>query len=232
MRLSSRRGSQAGLTRTEVLATLGGLLAILLFLLIPPWLAARRMAQGIVCINDLKNIGLAFRIFATDHDSHWPMDVPVHKGGSLDPSRNPDLLWRHYLVLSNELKSPKWLVCPRDTDRRPAEIFGQDPLQRNSAVFAGNQHVSYFIGLQADESAIATDFGPAAILGGDRNLMADGQVAPPGRFTISGGHTLGFTAKRLHRGYGHLLLADGAVQETWSNRLSQAASVTNLLLVP
>lgn len=111
-------------------------------------------------------------------------------------------------------------------------MFGQDPLHQNSVVFAGNQHVNYFIGLEANESAIATDFGPTAILAGDRNLAADGPAVPAGRFTITGGQTFGFTAKRFHRGYGHLLLADGSVHETSSNRLSQAASVKNLLLVP
>lgn len=50
-----------------------------------------------MCINNLKEIGLAFRIFATNHDSRWPMDVPVPSGGTLDPTRNPELLWRHYL---------------------------------------------------------------------------------------------------------------------------------------
>jgi hypothetical protein len=215
-----------------VLATVGGLLAVLLFLLIPPWLAARRMARGIMCINNHKNTGLAFRILATDQDSRWPMNVPVPSGGSLDLTRNPDLLWRHYLVLSNELKSPKWLVCPRDPNKQPAGVFVQDPLHRNLVVLAGNQHVSYFFGLQADVSASATDFRPVAIFGGDRNLMADGQSAPAGKFTIAGGQTPGFKAKRFHRGYGHLLLAKGRVQEPWGNRLSLAASVTNLLLVP
>lgn len=232
MKCSRGVGAQAGLTRTEVLAVLGGLLALLLFLIIPPWLAARRMAQGIMCINNLKNVGLAFRIFVTDHDSRWPMDVPVHLGGSADPRRNPEHLWRHYLALSNELKSPRWLVCPRDPDKQPAEVFGPDPLRGNPAVFAGNHHVSYFIGLEAQESAIATDFGPTAILGGDCNLMADGQAVPAGRFTLMGGQSLGFGSKTFHQGYGHLLLADGSVQETWSNRLSQAASVKNLLLLP
>ena len=75
------------------------------------------MAEGINCSNNLKHVGLALRIFANDHNGTWPMNLPVGEGGSLDPSTNPELLWRHFLVLSNELKSSRDLWCPMDSKK-------------------------------------------------------------------------------------------------------------------
>lgn len=67
---------------------------------------ARQKAQSIVCINNLKQLGLAVRIWATDHDDQLP----------------PDLL-----SMTNEMVTPKILVCPSDTSHLPAtgwDVFG------------------------------------------------------------------------------------------------------------
>lgn len=75
--------TQSGLTPEEVL----------------PLLDARARARSIACVNNLKQLGLATRIWATDHGDVLP----------------PDLL-----TMSNELVTPKVLVCPEDTGRQPA----------------------------------------------------------------------------------------------------------------
>jgi hypothetical protein len=59
----------------------------------------RAKAQSIMCINNLKQIGLAARIWATD---------------------NSDVLPPNWLSMSNELSTPKILVCPADAARTPA----------------------------------------------------------------------------------------------------------------
>ncbi len=61
--------------------------------------AARGKAQRIVCVNNLKQLGLAARIWATDHGDVLP----------------PDLL-----SMSEEMTTPKILVCPADEGRQPA----------------------------------------------------------------------------------------------------------------
>lgn len=60
-------------------------------------------SQSIQCINNLKQIGLAVRIFATDNNDQFPMD---------------------FLSISNELAMPKVLVCPGDKSRQAAENWG------------------------------------------------------------------------------------------------------------
>jgi hypothetical protein len=60
---------------------------------------AREKAQSIQCVNNLKQIGLAARIWALDNRDVYPSD---------------------FLSMSNELTTPKILVCPADTNRPAA----------------------------------------------------------------------------------------------------------------
>jgi hypothetical protein len=65
---------------------------------------ARERAMAIACVNNLKQIGLAARIWANDNHDVSP----------------PDLL-----SMSNELNTPKILVCPADTNRAAAVTFAK-----------------------------------------------------------------------------------------------------------
>jgi hypothetical protein len=66
---------------------------------VQPMLDARAKARSLACVNNLKQLGLAVHIWASSH------------GGLLPPD---------FLSLSNELVSPKLLVCPEDTGRQAA----------------------------------------------------------------------------------------------------------------
>jgi type II secretory pathway pseudopilin PulG len=80
------------------------------------------------CINQMKQIGLAFRIWEGDNSDRYPFNVPQKQGGTLEFcsigadgfDRNA---WRHFLVMSNELSTPKILVCPADSSRKSATQF-------------------------------------------------------------------------------------------------------------
>jgi cell division protein FtsB len=61
--------------------------------------AAKERAQRIACVNNLKQLGLAVRLYANDNQDGFPRDV---------------------LVMSNELATTRILVCPADTGRQPA----------------------------------------------------------------------------------------------------------------
>lgn len=60
---------------------------------------ARERAQRLVCVNNLKQLGLAARIWATDNGDVLPPDV---------------------LSMANEIAAPKVLICPADEGRQPA----------------------------------------------------------------------------------------------------------------
>jgi hypothetical protein len=67
--------------------------AILAGLTLPALAKAKGKAQSISCVNNLKQMGLAARIYATDHNGAFP------------PS---------FLAMKNELSTPKVLTCPSD----------------------------------------------------------------------------------------------------------------------
>jgi hypothetical protein len=85
-------------------------------------------AQGFMCENNLKLIGLAFRTWALDHDDQFPFNVSTKAGGSKEHcvlgsdgfDQNAAL---HFKVLSKELLDSKYLVCPADAAKQPALDF-------------------------------------------------------------------------------------------------------------
>src|SRR5438876_11422282 len=110
-----------GLTLTEVLvvsATIGVLAAVAL-----PAVAPRRSQSArISCICHLKQIGIAFRLWANDHAGNFPWTVAQTNGGTLEFAMSSQV-WRHFQVASNELNSPKILTCPADSDRTRLNSF-------------------------------------------------------------------------------------------------------------
>src|SRR5688572_19607031 len=98
------------------------ILGILAFLVLSALSGANRMARMIACTNNVKQIGLAARIFASDHKDRFPMEVPVSEGGTREIV-GFGVVVPHFLVISNELSVPKLLICPSDT-RMVASKFG------------------------------------------------------------------------------------------------------------
>lgn len=178
----------------------------------------RRRAAPIACVNNLKQIGIGFRLYANDTDGKYPGQMP--EGLAIT---NQEQTFRYYEMVLHEIGSPKVLICPQDqTEREP--VRPQNPPFR----LFSNRHLSYFVSLTADESR------PDMILAGDRNLTANG-VPVRGVQALSTNILWGWDANRLHRTHGNVAMADGSVaqvtavafQET--NRLSGA---TNILSIP
>lgn len=97
-----------------------GVTAVGAAMLLPALTKAKTKAQSIACINNMKQINLAARIWSTDHEDKFPFQVSTSKGGTLELcerggggyDRNA---YRHFQVLSNELSTPKLLLCPSDS---------------------------------------------------------------------------------------------------------------------
>ncbi|MBU0476966.1 DUF1559 domain-containing protein [bacterium] len=61
-----------GFTLLELLVVIG-VITLLASMLLPALMKAREMARRIKCVSNLKQIGLAFQIYADDYDGHPPV---------------------------------------------------------------------------------------------------------------------------------------------------------------
>lgn len=169
-------------------------LALLVFLILPAGRGSNVTSSRISCVNHLKQIGLAFRMWSNDHGEKFPWDVPVGRGGTKDFAATGEA-WRHFQAISNELSNPKVLACPNDPKRTRVADFAA----------LNNSHVSYFIGLSADETR------PQTILSGDRNIAVSNKLLS-GVVTVETNIVLNWTSD-LHINAGNLALADGSASQ-------------------
>jgi len=203
MKSISRRFSKTGFTLVGLLVIIA-VLAILAALLLPALAAAKRKAQRINCVNNLKQCGLAFHIWSDDfgRDGKYPMADSTNRSGTKECDIGADT-FRHFQVMSNELSTPKILVCPADT--RIAAI---------NFVRLKNENVSYFVGLDASE------IYPQTFLDGDRNLTADNEPEN-GILKLVPGQRVSWT-EAIHVNQGNIGLSDGSVQQTSNTGLREA----------
>jgi hypothetical protein len=129
-------------------------------------------------------------------------------------SGNAYVLWQ---TISNELSTPKVLICPMDTEHIAANNF--------STGFS-DANISYFFGLDATES------NPQNFLAGDDNLAVGGTPVRPGILNLATNAPVTWTAAR-HKFAGNIALTDGSVQQTTSAGLNAALahSTTNLPMI-
>jgi hypothetical protein len=128
-------------------------------------------AKAISCVNNLKQIGLTFRLWAQDNDDLFPFAVSTNNGGTRElcarvaggADRNA---FHHFLVMSNELGTPKILVCPSDADKKPALRF--------SDLQAGNVSYLVFSGTNVDQGSPGEILARCPVHG--HVLHADGGV--------------------------------------------------------
>jgi competence protein ComGC len=190
-----------GFNRVELLVVIG-VLALLAALVFPALNAAKANAQRINCINHLKQIGIAFRVWEGDHNDKYPMEIYATNQAmmKLVGSGNVHLLWRTISCLqsTNEyyLRTPEYLYCPADTTRMAATNF----------MDFSDANISYFFSLDAAEAY------PQMILDGDDNLMVNGVQVKPGILNLWTNAAVAWTKER-HRFNGNLGLADGSVQQ-------------------
>lgn len=193
MKIEHSTQRKQGFTFVEVLVILLILTVLAGFLL--PALARRNTRHSrINCVSNLKQVGLALRMWSNDHGDKFPWFVSTNEGGTLELVGSPGV-FRHFLAISNELNSPKVLTCTSDTNRAKVADFAQ----------LTDKNLSYFVGLDADEGR------PQAILAGDRNILG-GTATSNGLWRFDFRSQPGW-GSGIHNGYGNIALGDGSAQQ-------------------
>lgn len=211
MATSSARGF-ARVDLITVLVCLGCLAIVAAGFLFP---AARYgpRAESTNCRHNQKNIGLAFRIYATDNNDLFPFGTPT----AATNWTNAASAFRHFRALSNELSHPNLLICAADKKTKPAPTFAS----------LSNPNLSYFVGLVPDTA------NPSLLLAGDNTLTLSNRPLRGLELTLQTNVSLRWTST-THKDFGNVTVADGSVQQFSASRLHEAITqgATNTLLLP
>ncbi len=193
-------------------------LALLAAILLPALAKSKARSSRVNCNNNMKQIGLAFRSWSLDNGDHFPMQVSVNNGGSMESVARGEA-YPHFQVMSNELSSPRILLCPTDEKRTNTTNF---------AVGLADTNLSYFINMNA------TNGDGASLLFGDRNITNRAKTGSR-LVALTKNHSISWT-KDLHSKKGNLGFGDGGVDSFRNGSVGGAVKVavgmTNWLAVP
>jgi prepilin-type processing-associated H-X9-DG protein/prepilin-type N-terminal cleavage/methylation domain-containing protein len=146
--------SKIAFTLLELLVVVA-IIAILAALLLPALQKAKQQARSISCVNNLRQLGLGFHLFANDHDGAVPTSQSF-----MNPEGLGQYLYEPYKKWVNEAPGngytgaagigfawpPAWplMRCP-DVTSDPAAAIRYDSL---GSLFSNSMNIDYGIGMQ------------------------------------------------------------------------------------
>jgi prepilin-type N-terminal cleavage/methylation domain-containing protein/prepilin-type processing-associated H-X9-DG protein len=213
-----------GFSLTEFLFVVVAL-SVLVALYLPNLTRRRTGCCPINCVNNLKQIGLSFRQWALDNNDKNPMQLSVTNGGTMELIGSGNV-FVHFLVMSNELNTPRILICPQESNpkRQAATTFASaiPPGTPYQVPFTNDYNISYFVGLDA------VDTSPQMFLAGDDNLAVHGVRVKRGIHSLWTNTPVAWTKDR-HVNQGNICLADGSVQGFNNQTLARAFQSTGVI---
>ncbi len=235
-------------TLIELLVVIA-IIAILAAMLLPALAAAKKKAQKISCVNNIKQVGLAFKIWAGDNSDRYPNQVQRAAGGAQEyvtysttasTLLNPAMV---FMVMSNELSTPKVTYCPSDSYHQTTPTnFNTSYVGNFAAAQTVAGQASYFV------NGNASDNDPQLIVSGDLNIGNQANTANNAAASYafiataaapttpnatsaqlltgvawgSAASAWAWTQNENHQKTGNILVADGSVQSVTISGLHSA----------
>ncbi len=221
--MKARRATRStdSLTLVETVVVIA-IVAVLVGMLLPALVLTKKRGCRILCVNNVKQVALVFRVWANDHNDKFPMQVPVADGGSLEWIES-GMVAPHYRVMSNELSIPKILICPDDSTRKGALNFETNFTDAN---------ISYFVGVDGSVDR------PGMLVSGERKITLNRAQLKRGLWSLDTNQNLGW-ARQIHLRHpyaGNVALANASVHQVdgsgLRNLLANSGVATNRLTIP
>ena len=243
----SLRTKIGAFTLIELLVVIA-IIGILASMLLPALGKAKAKANRIKCVNNQKQVGTAFRVFASDNGDLYPTKCTgnsyIGSAPAVATQGTAAVAWQVYQAMWNELQTPKVLLCPSDRARSTnsrttyfAGVAGAPAVPAAGALTTlatgGNQNAScsYAANTMADEAR------PVGVLLVDRNVgassaanastaasFATGRTSITSALLATGTFWVGATGNAIHDLQGNLTYADGSVQQATATVLQTSMS--------